>query len=42
MLTVSSIAHVAIRVKDVSRTLDFYVTEFTGRIRRVIWRDPSR
>ena len=25
MLTVSSIAHVAIRVKDVSRTLDFYV-----------------
>jgi lactoylglutathione lyase len=25
MLTVSSIAHVAIRVKDVDRTLDFYV-----------------
>ena len=25
MLTVSSIAHVAIRVKDVPRTLDFYV-----------------
>ena len=25
MLTVSSIAHVAIRVRDVSRTLDFYV-----------------
>ena len=25
MLTVSSIAHVAIRVKDVERTLDFYV-----------------
>jgi catechol 2,3-dioxygenase-like lactoylglutathione lyase family enzyme len=25
MLTVSSIAHVAIRVKDVGRTLDFYV-----------------
>jgi lactoylglutathione lyase len=25
MLTVSSIAHVAIRVQDVSRTLDFYV-----------------
>ena len=24
MLTVSSIAHVAIRVKDVERTLDFY------------------
>ncbi len=25
MLTVSSIAHVAIRVKDVERTLDFYI-----------------
>jgi lactoylglutathione lyase len=25
MLTVSSIAHVAIRVKDITRTLDFYV-----------------
>ena len=25
MLTVSSIAHVAIRVKDIPRTLDFYV-----------------
>jgi lactoylglutathione lyase len=25
MLTVSSIAHIAIRVKDVARTLDFYV-----------------
>ncbi|WP_105431554.1 MULTISPECIES: VOC family protein [Neorhizobium] len=27
MLTVSSIAHVAIRVKDVERTLDFYVNK---------------
>ena len=27
MLTVSSIAHVAIRVKDVERTLDFYINK---------------
>ena len=27
MLTVSSIAHVAIRVKDIARTLDFYVNK---------------
>ncbi|CAN7440647.1 VOC family protein [Neorhizobium tomejilense] len=27
MLTVSSIAHVAIRVKDIDRTLDFYVNK---------------
>jgi lactoylglutathione lyase len=27
MLTVSSIAHVAIRVKDVGRTLDFYINK---------------
>ncbi len=27
MLTVSSIAHVAIRVKDIDRTLDFYINK---------------
>jgi len=27
MLTVSSIAHIAIRVKDIDRALDFYVTK---------------
>ena len=27
MLTVSSITHIAIRVKDISRTLDFYVNK---------------
>jgi lactoylglutathione lyase len=27
MLTVSSIAHVAIRVKDVEKSLDFYVNK---------------
>jgi lactoylglutathione lyase len=31
MLTVSSIAHVAIRVKDVERTLDFYVRQLGMR-----------
>ena len=31
MLTVSSIAHVAIRVKDVERTLDFYVRKLGMR-----------
>ncbi|MET0744565.1 MAG: VOC family protein [Microvirga sp.] len=31
MLTVSSIAHIAIRVKDVPRTLDFYVGQLGMR-----------
>ena len=31
MLTVSSIAHVAIRVKDVDRSLDFYVSKLGMR-----------
>ena len=41
MLTVSSIAHVAIRVKDVPRTLDFYVGKLGMREMMRLDRDGS-